>query len=668
MGNTSEYRLGYRGDIEGLRAIAVLLVIAVHAGVPWLGGGFVGVDIFFVLSGFLITGLLVQEISRTGSLQFVDFYVRRFRRLLPALLLMLVGSSALAWLLLSPSAQMPQVVAGMSAAAWCSNVYFAFQKLDYFAPGAESNIFLHTWSLGVEEQFYLIWPALVYVLLRHKDSVAGIARLRIGMILVAVVSVIACIGATYIAPQFAFYMMPLRAWQFALGALIWLETREESGWLFGALQRRKVRAMAGWFGLAMVLVAALYLYANRPYPSFYALLPTLGAALVIASGSYGAMTAVQGCLSWRPLQAIGRISYSWYLWHWPALLLGFALTGSNAPIYRLAYVAISLLLAFLSFRFVESPIRHQRWWLTHKRASIYGAAVLVTILVFGLLQWYGQAASNASGVESKRIAMSHNDAPTIYALSCDDWYLSDRVKGCAFGDPRATHTVVLLGDSIAGQWFPAVAKVFNKPGWRLLVFTKSSCPMVDQSFFYTSIGRMYTECTTWRKAVLQDLTKIKPDVIVTSSAAISQFTPDEWEAGSARVMQSLSASASLVYVLRATPHLPVNGPDCLAENTGRPRWLPSAGDCSFPSRDMPADAIYASLQHAAKPFANVELVDMSDRVCPDQICHAEQSGMIVFRDNQHMTATFAASLAPALSERLHVDAATGTLSPTSASQ
>ncbi|MGC1549941.1 MAG: acyltransferase, partial [Rhodanobacter sp.] len=233
--SANEYRLGYRSDVEGLRAVAILLVVAVHAGVPWLAGGFVGVDVFFVLSGFLITGLLVQEISDTGRLRFMDFYVRRLRRLLPALLVMLLVICALAALLLAPSEQRDQADAAGMAALWLSNIHFAFAQQSYFAPGTETNLFLHTWSLGVEEQFYLIWPALLVWLL-GRDGQRGMARLKIGMFVLIAVSLLACVMLTYQAPQLAFYMMPLRAWQFAAGALVWLyfqmpKAEGDDGWL-----------------------------------------------------------------------------------------------------------------------------------------------------------------------------------------------------------------------------------------------------------------------------------------------------------------------------------------------------------------------------------------------------------------------------------------------------
>ena len=475
------------------------------------------------------------------------------------------------------------------------------------------------------------------------------------MISVVVVSLIASVWATYKFPQFAFYMMPLRAWQFALGALVWLESQKTSGQLFRILQNERVCSATGWMGLVLLFVASVQFDANRPYPGLYALIPTLGASFVIASGSYGAMTLVQRCLSWRPMQAIGRVSYSWYLWHWPALLLGYALTESNTGIYRLAYVAFSLLMAILSYRFVESPIRHQCWWLIHRRATIYGVAAIVACSIFVASQWYLHEAGRMNSPEQQRIAMAHGDSPAIYAMGCDDWYFSDRVKVCAFGASNAPHTAVLLGDSIAGQWFPAIAKIFDNPDWRLLVLTKSSCPMVDQSIFYARIGRIYSECTTWRKAVLDGLAKIKPDIVLMSSAPNSTLTPEQWMSGSQRIMQSVGASAANVYVLRATPHLPMDGPDCLAEYAGRPAWLPENKGCSFPLEDAQADAIYASIVQAAKPLANVGVIDMSDQICSGGICNAQKNGMVVFRDSQHMTATFAASLAPALRERLQMD-------------
>lgn len=649
-----EYRLGYRVDIEGLRAIAILLVIGAHAAVPGFSGGFVGVDIFFVLSGFLITGLLVQEVVDTGSLQFANFYLRRLRRLFPALFVMLIGSSSMAALILAPTAQMTQATTGLSVVAWVSNVHFALSRLDYFAPGNETNIFLHTWSLGVEEQFYLAWPALIYVMLRSAGA-RDLGRLRLGVVLLGVCSLIACVLLTYRQPQLAFYMMPLRAWQFALGAWIWLEFRTDADWLARRCSVGAAAAAIGGLGLILLFAAGCLLDAEKPYPGFYALVPSLGAAMVIASGSASRRTFVQRMLSLPGLQAIGRVSYSWYLWHWPILLLGHSLTGSNSPVHRLIYVVVSLMLAMASYRFVESPARRQQWWLRHQRVAVYGGLAVMTLVAMGSVQWFAYAADMAHRPEQQRIALSRGDAPIIYPMGCDDWYNSDRIKPCTFGDEHAEHTALLLGDSIAGQWVPALTELFVRPGWRLVVLTKSSCPMVDHPYFYSRIGRIYTECDTWRRSLLNTVGLLKPDVVFISSSDSPSFTDEQWRVGSWHVMQPLSKVAGQVYVLRATPHLPFDGPDCLAEHALRPKWLRGDHDCSAVLDDARSGHIYDQLRQAASGFDNVHVVDMDDAICPGEICRANKGDEIIFRDSQHMTATFAASLAKTLSGKLQPD-------------
>ena len=650
------YRLGYRGDIEGLRAIAILLVIGAHAGVPWLAGGYVGVDVFFVLSGFLITGLLVREITDTGGLRFADFYIRRLRRLLPALIVMLLGSGLLAALLFAPVEQMPQATAGASAATWLSNIHFALGRLDYFSTGTETNIFLHTWSLGVEEQFYLLWPALVYLLLRNPLRQTGFMRLRICMIFVIVASLALCIVATYRQPQLAFYMMPLRAWQFAAGALVWLHFNARSSDVIAGecAENSRWLPLTGWLGLVVLLGAGLWLGTGLPYPGFYALLPTLGAVCVIASGCRGATTGVTKLLSHWPLQAIGRISYAWYLWHWPVLLLGQALTGSNAAGHRAVYVALSLVLAAASYYCIEAPIRHQRWWLMHQRAAIYGALTAMVLCSFGFLHWNGKAFWESQSKTQLEFVNAQADAPIIYGMDCDEWYHSDRLTPCVFGPAKSAHTAVLLGDSIAGQWFPTAAALFVGADWRLVVLTKSSCPMVDQPLFYPRIGREYTECGVWRKAALQKIAELKPDVVLMSSASTYAFTQAQWIEGSASVIQKISLVSSHVFVIRATPTLPFDGPDCLARYAARPEWLRFGSGCSA-AINLSSNQVYAWLRQAAGHFDNVQTVDIGDLVCQGGICSAKRDGMVVFRDSQHMTASFAASLAPGFRRLLQLD-------------
>ncbi|CAM5269706.1 Acyltransferase OS=Rhodanobacter lindaniclasticus OX=75310 GN=B1991_04940 PE=4 SV=1 [Rhodanobacter lindaniclasticus] len=656
MLQANEYRLGYRGDIEGLRAVAILLVVAAHAGVPWLSGGFVGVDVFFVLSGFLITGLLTREVATTGTLGFTKFYVRRLRRLLPALLTMLLVTSLFAIVVLAPSDQGRQATAAATAAVWLSNMHFAFAKLDYFSPGAGSNLFLHTWSLGVEEQFYLLWPALVlWALMTKRGRGTNIARLKGSLLIVGAASLLACLMLTRSAPQMAFYLMPLRAWQFAAGALAWLyfgnsATASTSDPTLPA--GNPSRHWVGWAGLALIVFSGVWFDGNMPYPGWRALLPTAGAVAALAAGERGFAGGVSRLLSLRPLQAIGRISYAWYLWHWPVLLLGASLVTHDSGLHRAGLVALSLLLAALSYAWIESPVRHQSRWLVRPGMSLWaGLGLMVTVNV-ACISWLNATAKWQDSPQQQLYRQARVDAPVIYSMGCDDWYHSDRVRICAFGSQDAQHTAALMGDSIGAQWFPALAEVFNRPGWRLMVLTKSSCPMVDEPYFYARIGREYVECANWRKQALLRIASIKPDIVMLGTVQSDNFSHSQWVQGTGRVLSVLSPDSGHVYLIRGTPHLPFDGPECLSARNWLP-WLPVAKRrCEAPASNPHDDDVYRWLQEAANHFGNVTAIDMNPLICPNGNCSAERDGKVVFRDSQHLTASFVQTLGPALQAKL----------------
>lgn len=652
------YRLGYRGDIEGLRAVAILLVVAAHAGVARFAGGFVGVDVFFVLSGYLITGLLVQEIRRTGELRFAAFYARRLRRLLPALLLMLAGTCLLGWLLVAPAEQPSQATAAASAALWLSNFHFALSNLDYFSPGAEASLFLHTWSLGVEEQFYLVWPVLLVLALGAWTGATkplSTRRLKMAMLAVFVLSLLLCLWWTQTAPRLAFYMMPSRAWQFALGALVFLyfgapaaagSATPHAGGSSGR------RAMLGWLGLATIIAAALLLNGRMPYPGAWALLPAFGAAGVLVAGARAADTGVARVLSLQPMQAIGRVSYAWYLWHWPVLLLGATVVDMHNPWIRLALVLASLAVAVLSYHLVETPIRSNARLVARPRMATFAGVTLMFVAGVLAIYWHNDAAYRMTQPAQLRYVRVHSDAPVIYRMGCDDWFHSAKIEVCAFGPRDARHTAVAIGDSIALQWFPTFAEVFNKPGWRLLVLTKSSCPMVAAPLFYPRIGRQYTECARWRRDALQHIAAIKPEVVILGSTYTYDLSRRQWIDGTVKVLGSISDAAGHIYILRSTPTLPFDGPACLAPRSALYAALSGKNACVGPARSAHSDEVYDWLQAAADKFANVSMVDMTDVICPDGHCRAEQDGVIVYRDSQHLTATFARSLADEFSAHL----------------
>lgn len=653
----SGYRLGYRADIEGLRAIAILLVVAAHARVSWLAGGFVGVDVFFVLSGYLITGLLVQEIQQTGDLRFARFYARRLRRLLPALLLMLFVVSILGWLLLPMAEQFRQADAAGNSAAWLSNFFFAFSNLGYFSPDAKSNLFLHTWSLGVEEQFYLVWPLLVVLAAGAWQGLRKAprpARLKIVMPIIFVASLALCVVWSYRMPRMGFYMMPSRAWQFALGALVFM--------YFGAprtghdprvrLGRHRLTAVAaGWSGLLLILASAVIIDGRMTYPGAWALLPSFGAAAILASGTLASTASAARLLSLRPLQAIGRVSYAWYLWHWPILLLGAIVLDIHNGWNQLGLVALSLALATISYRFVEKPIRRAKILMKRPRLAVAGGLAIMALAVAFAVGWHQDIRSQLLSPAQRRYSAAQWNSPIIYGKGCDDWYHSAKLVVCSFGPVDAAHTAVALGDSVALQWFPAIRKIFSRPGWRLKVITKSACPMVAKPIFYPRIGREYTECSKWRKRALKRIATINPDIVIVGSAYDYHYSKQQWISGTRAILKQLSADAQRVYLMRPTPILPFNGLACLAPRSWLYRWL-KAAKCTSPAHSPRFNRVYAWLQDAARPFPDVKLIDMTGAVCPHDQCRAQINGMIVFRDNQHMTATFAKSLAPELAKRL----------------
>lgn len=655
------FRLGYRGDVEGLRGIAILLVIAAHAKVMWLQGGFIGVDVFYILSGYLITGLLVQEAATTGRMRFANFYARRFRRLLPALFLMLAVTCVIAKSVMPPTELPNQISNASSAALWLSNFQFAFWNTDYFAPSADAALFLHTWSLGVEEQFYLVWPLLVVLVLGAWKGIKPTARLGQLKWLFAVIFLISLALSlywTWHSPLFAFYLMPSRAWQFALGGIVFLAVGSPGFKVSTAFVNVAWLGILGWLGLAMIVLAGVLIPPTAPYPGTWALLPSFGTAFVLIAGAQQ-RSLVANYLSLRPLQALGRVSYSWYLWHWPVLVLGATLVDMYSGWNRLILVVLSLLIAAASYHFFETPIRHNRKLVARPYVAVVSALVVMVAAIVPLRLWQMQAKKFAHSPSMVAFIAARNDEASVYAMGCFGPYRSTKVQICSFGDLHAAHTIVLLGDSKAAQWEPAYRDVFVRLGWRLLVITKSACPMVDATYIAPPLRRDYTECDRWRKDVLRQVASIRPDIAVLSESYNYPFAEDQWVTGTRNVLTSLAGKVSHVYLMRPTPELPVDGPQCLEPRGHLYGVLVSKSRCSGLAHAERFERVSLWLASAASSFPNTELVDMTQSVCPDSICQAELNNVIVFSDSGHMTGTFARILATPLARVLRVDLADG---------
>ena len=661
----------FRKDIEGLRGIAVLLVVLYHAGVPGFSGGYVGVDVFFVLSGYLITGILAAEVARTGTLDLGRFYARRVRRLLPGMAVLLIVVTAFAFVFYAPMEQRSIAATATATAAYVSNFLFAEGATNYLAGAAEANPLLHTWSLSVEEQFYFFWPLLVLLGLagfRRRDGVE-ISYRRLMWVMAAVC--IASFALTLylmgsLRGHWAFFSSPTRAWEFAIGGLGALLPRLSVDGLrrgrirFGSLDEVPVAARAlGWAGLAAILAAGVFYDARTPFPGWAALLPALGTIFALRAGTARTDTPMARILALRPLQEMGRLSYSWYLWHWPVLVFAAGLEFTEIhdlpSLYRFALVVLSLGLAEASYRFVENPARHQRWVSATSRRSLILGALLTAFSVSLGLGWHRVTIQSGSSPAHTLFSAAAADITPLYSSDCHASLEETAVAGCVFGPKDATRTIALFGDSHAVQWEPALSVLLEKKRWRLYTFTKSGCPAPDIEHVSPSLGRIYSECLQWRRDALSQIQQLRPDMAIVASAyGYGGVSVDEWRGGLERTLDILRSSVGTVFVLNDTPRPNFGVPACLSRNVWR---QPNAAFrekevCTFELGDDLQIAISDVERSTAAKFENARFIDLNDNICGEGLCPVQRDGVIVYRDSNHLTASFARSLAPALAEVL----------------
>ena len=756
----------FRADLEGLRGVAILLVLAFHAGLPGVGGGFVGVDVFFVLSGFLITGLLIREREERGRVDLAGFYARRARRILPAAVVVIVVTLGAAALVLSPLDLVRVAGDALASTLSVANIRFAADATDYFAPAGVPSPFLHYWSLGVEEQFYLLWPALLI-------AATALGRPRVGAAVALAAILLASFGAalwlTDVAQAWAFYSLPTRAWQLALGGLLAVGSTliatqgRAAGIVLGAI---------GWTGLAAIVASAVVIDPATAYPGISALLPCLGAAAVILGA--GRRYSARVVLERLPLRFVGRISYSLYLVHWPILVLPAAglVIGDELPLsVRIGLALAAVPVAWACYRLVELPVHRGRWFATRpsRTLALAGATMAVTILVGGAvmvnatrtLDAYASVVATTDGgptmppetpgpTESPQPSLttvagvgvgaetgasngpgptatvaprpsastapastSSSAAPSASATASattppgtpaataaataapaptpsptrappptappepvgavplppnvqpplsrarDDTELLVRngcnlqpadvqPRDCTFGDPNAAITVALVGDSHTSQWFPAVERIATERGWRLVTYTKYDCRFMDIRIKSAFLKREYTECATWREIVIGRLQALKPNLVIVGVSrfpAVVNPSDDDPVRQGELLAQTLARVPGRIAILVDTPRFPFDVPGCLSAHTGDVRACSVPRATAFLSR-------HRIVERTAAKLVGASLVDLSDAVCPWDACPAVLNGMIVFRDNHHLTATFAASLADAFAATL----------------
>jgi peptidoglycan/LPS O-acetylase OafA/YrhL len=657
-------RPGFRSDIEGLRGAAILLVVGFHAGVSFLAGGFVGVDVFFVLSGFLITGLLARELTQNGELDVTGFYARRDLRLLPALLIVLFATLALVSTLYAPIDRAEIAASARSVALFAGNIEFARNSLDYFSSG--DNPLLHTWSLGVEQQFYLVWPllfvvvALIFGQKMAEDETVVRKRLLMAVGLAAATSFVASFMVTRSAQHWAFFGMPTRIWEFALGGMVALGRDVVLG--RGLWPRVGSRLSASGTALqafgAMAIALAVLLYdRSTAYPGLAALLPALGTIALLIGGENSPTGPITRALSADWLRWFGRMSYGWYLWHWPLVGLGSVLDWQIGVVGRLAWSGLALLLAWITYRLIEEPTSTVRGWISRVPARW---ATLVTVgaavAAAGIAHWTMIAAERRVARPDQRVfAAARADR---VADACWTETL-ERVKLCEFGDRASPTTLVLLGDSHAQHWIAGLDRAGRERGWRIVAMVKGGCPVAHmQTFEHPRLKRLYFECTRYREEMLGRIITMRPAAVILSSwdhymprngkGSPWQVTPAVWRDGLRDTYSRLAKAGIRTVAIRGTPRTWFDVPSCLSRKAAR---LPFARNCGYDRSRALAPLAVAAQNEAARGLP-VRFVDMNDAICSTSRCPVIRNGVVMFTDDNHLTASFTRSLAPLLATRL----------------
>ncbi len=683
--SVADASISHRADIQGLRAVAVLLVVLGHAGVGFLSGGFVGVDVFFVLSGFLITGLLLAEARSHGSVSLLDFYVRRARRILPAAALTLLVTNVAAFYLLNFVRAQEAVEDSLYAGAFSANFHFAARGVDYFAQGDPPSPLLHYWSLSVEEQFYFVWPLLLSIVLFglaahwRRRAVDRRERRLLGVMLVLVAASFAySIWLTPSAPTAAYFSPFTRAWELGLGATI----------AVCALPLRRIptvaRVVMGWAGVAAIAVAALAFSEGTPFPGFAGLLPTVGAGLVIVAGIGGRTPrlAVARLLALRPMFMIGDRSYAFYLWHWPVLILAGAYAGHELSVpVKLAVVAGAFVLSCVSYALVENPIRRR---VRSRRTT----AVVVAVCTAALLSTSAVslaaisraeqrfAGSSAGGTPIASLATGASETstakgalPSVIAAvaaarrgaripagltppisqlgplpreyappnECIGHDSSRRIttKVCRVGDPSSRKVIVLMGDSHAMMWLPAILEMAWRDHWAVVPLLRLGCTPARWATSDTGGG-----CQEWHRWAIRQVRQLHPRVTLLAGNIAEQQTPFA-RAGIEGVVTTAKALAlsSSVVVIGDPEGLDRNPVDCLLSRNA------SMATCTtrWPTQSLVVyDEVGRRVTQVGAGFLGTR-----EFVCFKRQCPAVVGRTIVWSDNNHLSGVYAARIAPA---------------------
>lgn len=670
-----------RWDVQALRALAVSAVVLYHLWPARLPGGFVGVDVFFVISGFLITGHLLRELERTGRIALGAFWGRRAKRLLPAAFTTILVTGA-AVLLVVPASLWSQYGRELIASTvYLQNWQLAADAVDYLAQSNAPSPFQHFWSLSVEEQFYIALPLLLLGALavagRRRAAGFRVARVLLGTVLV--VSFVWCVVQTVTSPGVAYFSTATRAWEFALGGLA-------STVRLPAVRTttaRTVRVVGAWTGVAAIAAALFVIRPTTPFPGWAAALPVVGASLVVL---FGGASGLQRVGRWAPIAFTGRISYALYLWHWPAVVLVPIVTGHPlTATEKLAVLVGSVLLATASTLLVEEPLRAAPWLSAARprRVGVLGVVGTVVVVALGASTLTAahvaqeRAAAAAERIASGDVAcfgaaarigfpdpcvnrdLADVRVPGPAAIGGDDaneaacWTNAssgDAFKSCRLGPETGwTKRIIAIGDSHNNALIGVYRAMAERYGWRIDVAGHARCYLTDGTQQVSSAAEQ-ASCEGWRRNAFRyigEQADRTDAVFVTHSTGDATVDPgaygsveDATVAGLAGAWRRINDVGVPVIALRDNPVTAYDVVTCTSRMAG-----PTDGSCDAPR----AEALrFDGSAEAARLVPDATVVDLTRYMCTDDVCPAVIGGVVVHRDNSHLSATFAATLAPAL--------------------
>jgi peptidoglycan/LPS O-acetylase OafA/YrhL len=669
----------FRPDVEGLRAVAILLVVLYHAGLSRLSGGFVGVDVFFVVSGYVITGVLLRERAATGKTSLLGFYARRCRRILPAATLVILVTVALSYIFLGVFGGDSAAVDGRWAAVFLANFHFASTGADYLNASRLPSPLQNYWSLSVEEQFYLVYPTLFLLVTRLRGGVSREVRLAVALGIVVVGSFVLSVMQTSANPVLAYYSPFTRAWELALGALVAVGAR----WLMRL--PRNLAALLSWVGLLAIIAAGFLFNAQTPYPGSAVALPVVGTALVIAAGTAAPKFGAERALGLRPFLWLGGLSYSLYLWHWPILILAAESSGRASLSFgqNLWWLFIALLVSVASYRLIENPIRRSRF-LARRRGVSVGvgiALVLATLLTLTIPVNAEGGGGGTTLTGDADIASAHElsqliaSAPRITTLparmippslpdirigipvgpgSCWLSYGQSSEPLCVQGDPRATRTIVLYGDSHMAMWTPDIENIGRAEHWKIVLLAKGSCPVEMLPSAnppgWGTAGGEFAACDRWHQWALGVIDRLRPSVLIISQETYGtpqggSYSAHQWREGLQKVLQMVKSRSPKTQdiVLGDIPHLRESGPECLSRNPDNVQV------CSSQPRSLFKP--YNEAERAAVTSVGGRYVDVTPWFC-GRTCTPIIGRYEVYFDEGHVTTTYAYFLTDLLAQAL----------------